>query len=103
MSVSQSIKAPIKGRLAVVLEEYPATRDSDIRLYMYYLVIHHGLKEKIGKENCAKLLATMLEAPPSESIRRMRQKFQEGGEYPGTVRENRNEEKSKVVNQLGQF
>ena len=97
MSVSSGITACTKDRVAALLETYPSCRDSDIKLYLYYLAVYHELSPLIGKANCLKLMAVMMEAPPSESLRRVRQKLQEGGEYIGENRRARMSEQKRVM------
>lgn len=77
-----------KDRVQFLLSKYPATRDCDKTLWLAYLVCYHDLKnqlEKDGYESFKKLLLSG-DTCTMESIRRIRQKFQEHGFYVGTKR-----------------
>jgi len=77
-----------KHRVEKILSDYPETRDSDKLLWLAYLVIYHDLKNVIG-EYAYRDFRTLLmekETVTMESIRRMRQKFQESGKYIGNKR-----------------
>lgn len=77
-----------KDRVEHLLKEYPATRDSDKILWLAYLVIYHDLKSIIGVKAYEDFKALLLhkETVTMESIRRIRQKHQEGGKYVGEKR-----------------
>lgn len=87
----------IKDRVAYVLNKYPSTRDCDKTLWLAYLAIFHQLKDGLGeaKYGVFKSILMSEETPTMESVRRVRQKFQEHGEYPaseGTRKARRTEE-----------
>lgn len=82
------------------LEDYPRTRDSYPQLFAIiyqYLGVHH----KVSYVELMKLIDKD-ELPSLESIRRSRQKIQEGGEFPGKNRKKRikhsKEIRKKIVN-----
>jgi len=87
-----------KERVEFVLEKYPSTRDSDKLLWLAYLVIFHDLKNVLGEEHYELLKSVVMDktCPTMESIRRLRQKFQEGGKFVGTKREVKLREESLV-------
>lgn len=77
-----------KDKVEKILKEHPGTRDSDKLLWLAYLAIYHDLRNKLGPVAYESFKAILLsdETVTMESIRRMRQKFQEGGNYIGTKR-----------------
>jgi hypothetical protein len=86
----------VKDKVRYLLTIYPQTRDCDASLYCSYLINFGDLKQKIGRDNCLHLLDAMKRASPPESIRRIRQKIQEGGELQGTKREKRLDKEDEV-------
>lgn len=78
----------VHGKVEMILEKYPQTRDSDKLLWLGYLVLFHDLKTLLGDDSYAKFRDLLLSenTPSMESIRRTRQKIQEEGKYLGTER-----------------
>jgi len=87
-----------KSKVKYLLKEYPALRDCDKKLWIAYLGMFHDLPGKLGEEAYDAFCRLMLEesVPNMESIRRVRQKFQEEGHYLGAKRKARMEEAKKV-------
>ena len=88
----------IKDKVRYVLENYPKTRDCDKHLWLAYMCIFHNLKQKMG-DVPYKIFRDMFlssDVPVTESVRRVRQKFQEEGLYTGTKRKEKLIESSKV-------
>ena len=83
----------VRSRVEHLLKNYIALRDNDMQLWLAYLTMFHGLKERINESNnayedfCDILLDK--EVPTMESIRRSRQIFQENGLYVGSKRQER--------------
>jgi len=83
-------KEIIKDKVEALLKKYPDTRDSDKILWLVYLNRYYGLKENMNiskkpYETFKKLILNS-RAPKFETIRRVRQKFQEEGNYLGVKR-----------------
>lgn len=87
-----------KDRVHWILENFPDTRDSDKLLWLAYLVIFHGLKDKIGTDNYLRLRTIIMdtETCTMESITRCRRKIQESGLFEGENRAQRLEEQEQV-------
>lgn len=87
-----------KDRVEHILKEYPTSRDSDKVLWLAYLVMFHDLRKILGPTAYADFKAILLneDTVTMESIRRMRQKFQEDGKYVGTKRKFKMEEEKLV-------
>jgi hypothetical protein len=87
-----------KEKVGHILNAYPETRDSDKTLWLAYLVIFHNLKNTLGEENYRVFKAIIMndKTPTMESIRRIRQKFQEDGKYVGENRIDRLKESESV-------
>lgn len=100
MKMSEGILT-CKDKVSTILEQYPVTRDSDKLLFLAYLCEHHGLKRKIGFQAYDELKKVIMDdkTPTMESIRRVRQKLQEGGQYVGNGRKSRMAE-SEVVREI---
>lgn len=83
----------VKSRVEHLLKNYKALRDNDMQLWLSYLVMYHGLKERIKEaqnpyeEFCDIILDS--DVASMESIRRTRQGFQENGLYVGIKRKER--------------
>lgn len=92
---------PIKDKVGSILNEYPAARDDDKLLWLLYLKMFCGLTEE-GWEILWPILAEE-NTPAMESIRRIRQKFQENGLYLGEKRQKRLEESEAVIESLREF
>ena len=90
-----------KDRVEHILSRYPDTRDSDKLLLIAYWCVFHGLKDVLGEEKYLEFKKFILNdaVPTMESLRRVRQKFQENGMYCGEKREMRIEE-SGVVKEM---
>lgn len=88
MNMSESLST-IKERVGKLLELYPELRDSDKLLWLAYLNLVHGLKDTIGSDAYFKLKSVVMDehTPTMESIRRVRQKFQEEGQYVGDIKD----------------
>jgi hypothetical protein len=88
----------IKEKVKFILDKYHSARDSDKVLYLFYLSEFHNLKNHLGEEKFLTLfnLITTPDTPSPESIRRIRQRFQETGLYLGEKRRKRMEEKERV-------
>ena len=92
----------VKDRVAKILEKAPQTRDSDKLLWLAYMVQHHQLKAKLGDVAYYTLkgIFTSEDCPSMESIRRVRQRYQEEGLFPGSsnVKRRRKKEETFVAN-----
>lgn len=89
-----------KDKARAVLEKYPQTQDSDALLYLLFLDEYGDLLRSIGSENFMLLKKLMLSFPPPETLRRLRQKIQEGGELTGTKCHKRQEAAVEVRGQI---
>jgi len=87
-----------KDKVEKILKEHPGTRDSDKLLWLAYLAIYHDLRNKLGPVAYESFKTILLsdETVTMESIRRMRQKFQENGHYVGTKRKFKLDEEKLV-------
>ena len=96
-SVSESV-VTIKDRVGFLLENYSVLRDSDKLLWLAYLNMEYGMQHKIGLEAYAKLKEIIMDedTPTMESIRRVRQKYQEEGLFVGEKRSKRLKEADRV-------
>lgn len=81
----------IKTRVGYLLKEYPALRDCDKKLWIAYLNMFHDLPSKVGEEAYEAFCKLMFDekVPIMESVRRVRQKFQENDQYVGMKRKAR--------------
>lgn len=88
----------IKKKVEYILLYHPMTRDSDKILWLSYMNLFHGLREKLGEEAYQQFKAILLDdnTPTMESIRRIRQKFQEDNKYVGENRDERLQESHSV-------
>jgi hypothetical protein len=91
----------IKDKVGNLLEEFPASRDDDKLLWLLYLRRFCNLPDE-GWDILHNILAKD-STPAMESIRRIRQKFQENGNYVGEKRQKRLEESEAVVENLRDF
>lgn len=100
MRMSESLET-CKSKVGFILNEYVSTRDSDKQLWLAYLCLFHDLKEKIGEGPYRELKKLIMseDTPTMESIRRIRQKYQENGMYAGNGRKTRLEE-AEVVKEM---
>lgn len=89
----------VKYKVAKVLEKAPSTRDCDKLLWLAYMVNFHGLRAKLGDVAYFTLkgILTSPECPSQESIRRVRQKYQESGMYKGTANVKRKRKDEEVL------
>lgn len=87
-----------KDKVEALLNQYPVVRDSDKLLWLAYLVKFHDLKNELGEVAYRKFERILLDknTVTMESIRRVRQKFQEQGKYVGTKREEKLAEAEEV-------
>ena len=87
-----------KDKVESLLKSYPECRDNDKLLWLAYLVVFHDLREILGEEAYVKFRELLLneDTVTMESIRRVRQKFQEEGKYVGTKRKHRLKEETEV-------
>lgn len=67
----------ITDRVEAILKHDKASRDSDKRLLVIYM-------QKAGMELTPKQIEIFNSMPSMETIRRIRQKLQEGGKYPAS-------------------
>lgn len=80
----------VKSRVEHLLKNYSALRDCDIQLWLSYLIMFYGMKERLNTsssaydEFCDIIFDN--EVPAIDTIRRNRQLFQEKGLYLGTKR-----------------
>lgn len=97
MKMSEAIST-IKEKVAILLNNHPDTRNSDKLLWLAYLCVHHDLIKILGQENYSKFKTLLMNdsTPTMESIRRVRQKYQEGGLFVGTNRKQRLSEEPVV-------
>lgn len=97
MRMLESLKT-IKEKVEIILLNYEITRDSDKYLWLAYLVEFHNLRNEIGDSAYLKMKKIVLDdkTPTMESIRRIRQKFQESGDYVGKNRASRMNEADEV-------
>lgn len=99
MSMLNQFKT-VKGKVWFLLKQHPEARDDDALLYHLYLTRFCRLRQILGMVSTYKLLKIMRAAPPPESIRRMRQKIQEGGQMQGRRREQRMIDSAEVRNKI---
>lgn len=88
-----------KDRVEYLLQNDPTTRDCDKKLWLLYLFTFHDLRSIDNVTMPSKRVTEILlakDTPTAESIRRIRQKFQESGMYVGTKRKKKIEESEKV-------
>lgn len=72
-----------KDKVAWLLDKYPDTRDCDKTLYVYYLYFFCGLDGYVGKHVVPQVVTCIKQANTPETVRRVRQKYQEEGHYRG--------------------
>ena len=90
-----------KDKVESILNKYGETRDSDKLLWLAYLCTNHGLNNILGDKYPEFKKMIMNESTPTmESIRRIRQKFQEDGKYVGQKRSQRMEEKQTITEMM---
>jgi uncharacterized protein YcgL (UPF0745 family) len=81
----------IKDKVEFLLKNYPSTRDDDKKLWLAYLNLFCDLTDRMNKakipSDVFKHVLMDAETPSTETIRRVRQKFQEEGFYVGNKRE----------------
>ena len=105
MGISKELKN-LKEMVGFCLEKYPETRDSDKKLWITYMTQFQGLA-KINNAHSPYMYFIDLfmdeKNPSMESIRRIRQKFQENGQYAGEKRALKMEEAGKVKDVLNSW
>lgn len=89
-----------KEKVRYILEKFPETRDSDKKLWLTFLDVFFNMRLKLGSDAFVAFECLLMdsEVPTMESVRRVRQKFQEGGEFVGKKREERLEMAERVSN-----
>jgi len=102
MKMSEGILT-CKDKVNEILADYNETRDSDKLLFLAYLCKYHGLKQKLGPIAYAQLKAIIMDdnTPTMESIRRVRQKLQEDGQFVGKNRRCRLKESIVIRDMIG--
>ena len=88
-----------KSRVEYLLKKEPKTRDCDKTLWLLYLLTFHDLASINHTSNPVKKLSDILlskSTPTAESVRRIRQKFQESHLYIGTKRKQKLNESDNV-------
>lgn len=87
-----------KDKVEFLLENSQPVRDCDKLLWLAYLDTFHDLSQEIGVDAYLKLMSLIMaeSTPTMESIRRVRQKFQENGEYLGVKRKIRKQAEGEV-------
>ena len=96
----------IKSKVRYILEKHPETRDSDKLLWLAYMCIFHDLKSMFKSEDEYKRFRTLImnsKSPTFESIRRVRQKYQEAGEFVGKKRADRMDESEVMRTNIRQL
>lgn len=71
----------IKEQVEGILRDHPEARNCDKELFIKYLEIYHSVQDYFSRNDYNGLQGMLKAAPSFESIRRMRQKLQEKGEY----------------------
>lgn len=75
-----------QSKVEFLLKNYKSLRDSDIKLWISYLVMYHNLQKSLSSTNdpCQGFCDLILDdkVPSIASIIRVRQKLQEDGSYP---------------------
>ena len=89
-----------KDRVEFLLSKYPECRDDDKKLWVAYLNVYHNLSEAMRSASdpwvAFKDVLYDGDTAMPESVRRIRQKFQEAGKYVGEKRKKRLEEAESV-------
>lgn len=101
MTISKELNSKtIKDHVEHLLHNYAETRSSDKHLQWAYLDTHGRLYKKLDDKTYLDVKEAFYTMPSFETIRRIRQKFQEGGHYLGTdeVQEKRQQESNEVKN-----
>lgn len=98
MKMSESLTT-CKDRVEYVLSYYPGTRESDKKLWLVYMHNFHGLGLVNGYNSLVRIIMDE-ETPSMETLRRIRQKFQQKGLFLGSNRAKQLEEAEKVKNKL---
>lgn len=91
MSISNELNTT-KDRVELLLKKFPATRDNDKLLWLAYAVHYKDLRSVFNNAGAYRVFKSWLLSsgvPTFESVRRVRQKFQESGKYVGTSRKSR--------------
>lgn len=97
MGISEDL-VTIKDTVGGLLETYSVLRDSDKLLWLAYLNYKHDMRNIIGEDAYLKLKAIVMDdnTPTMETIRRVRQKYQQNGEYLGEKRQEKLAEAENV-------
>lgn len=95
-----------KDKVEALISQFEPLRDDDKRLWLAYLNVFHSLEKRLNNaENPWEELKLVLydkDTPMPESIRRIRQKFQQDGLYLGKKRELMLEEMNRVTDYFRQ-
>lgn len=88
----------IKDTVGELLDNYPVLRDTDKLLWLAYLNYKHDMRNTIGEDAYQKLKNIIMDenTPTMETIRRIRQKFQQNGMYLGEKRQEKLAEAENV-------
>lgn len=88
----------VKDKVEFILSQVPETQDCDKKLWLAYMNKFHGLRIHMGLDSYRNFRDWFLsnDIPPSESLRRVRQRLQQDAKYVGTQRVNRLKEKAEV-------
>ncbi len=91
-----------KDRVEFLLSKHPVCRDDDKLLWIAYLVTFHDLKLAIGNDAYEKFKKILLDEDTCsmESVRRVRQKFQEEGSFIGKKRQAKLDEAERVASMM---
>lgn len=88
----------VKDKVENILAKFPETQDDDKLLWIAIMVVFYDLKNVLGSDKYDKFKYWLIKnnIPAFESVRRVRQKYQEEGKYVGTKRKYKLEEESLV-------
>lgn len=90
----------VKNKVAFLLKNYKSLRGNDMKLWISYLVMYHNLQASLKGGNPFDAFCVLVmddRVPGMESIRRVRQKLQENGEYPKDKKADKTGEKKHSV------
>lgn len=92
-------------RVEFLLKKYPSLRSNDTKLWLSYLVMYHSLPASLkSKSPCTSFCTLVLDenVPCIATIRRSRQRLQQGGAYPKEAKiERRRTSLAHVNKQIG--
>lgn len=94
------VRDKVRDKVEYVLKTFPSSRDSDKKLWMFYMSEFHNLPRilRSSRDPYFSFSNLLLDesTPTMESIRRVRQKFQQDGLYLGSKRLVKLEEEKRV-------